>query len=288
MRAFRGSLLYNFHLHKEQQGPLHGGYGRTQLSDSEERMENAEQRVALVTGATRGIGEACARRLAKEGFNVAVNYRSDASKAAAEELCEDLTSTYGVQAACVHGDVSGFQSAKDMVEAVVERLGGLHVLVNNAGITADGLIMRMGEEQFESVLDTNLGGTFNCMRHAVPIMVKQRYGRIINISSVVGLRGNAGQANYAASKAGIVGLTLSVAKEIGGRGITVNAVAPGFIETSMTAALGEKAATALSERIALKRLGKAEDVAAAVAFLASDDAAYITGQVLGVDGGISL
>lgn len=263
-------------------------HGRLSAQDDGEAMDNTEQRVALVTGASRGIGEACARRLAAAGFNVAINYRSDASHAAAEELREQLEREYQVRAACVHGDVSGFQSAKDMIEAVVERLGGLHVLVNNAGITADGLIMRMSEEQFGSVLDTNLGGTFNCMRHAVPIMCKQRFGRIVNISSVVGLRGNAGQANYAASKAGIVGLTLAVAKEIGGRGVTVNAVAPGFIETDMTAALGEKAANALSERIALKRLGHADDVAAAVAFLASDDAAYITGQVLGVDGGISL
>ena len=175
-----------------------------------------------------------------------------------------------------------------MVAAVVERFGALHVLVNNAGITQDGLLMRMSEEQFERVVDTNLGGAFNCMRHAVPVMCKQRFGRIVNISSVVGVRGNAGQANYAASKAGIIGLTLAAAKEIGGRGVTVNAVAPGFIETDMTAALSEKATAALTDHIALKRLGQTEDVACAVAFLASEQAGYITGQVLGVDGGISL
>ena len=193
-----------------------------------------------------------------------------------------------MRAVCVRGDVAGFESAKDMVAAAVEQLGRLDVLVNNAGITQDGLLMRMSEEQFERVVDTNLGGTFNCMRHAVPIMCKQRYGRIVNISSVVGERGNAGQANYAASKAGIIGLTLATAKEIGGRGVTVNAVAPGFIETDMTAALDEKAVAALTGHISLKRLGAVDDVAAAVAFLASDDASYITGQVLGVDGGISL
>lgn len=251
-------------------------------------MEDSGKRVALVTGASRGIGAAVARRLAQAGMDVAINYRSESSREAAEELRSQIEERFGVSAACVHGDVSGYESAKDMIAEAVERLGGLHVLVNNAGITADGLLMRMSEEQFERVVDTNLGGTFNCMRHAVPIMCKQRFGRIVNISSVVGVRGNAGQANYAASKAGIIGLTLATAKEIGGRGVTVNAIAPGFIETDMTAALGEKAAAALTERIALKRLGQADDVAAAAAFLASDDAGYITGQVLGVDGGISL
>ncbi|WP_165062980.1 3-oxoacyl-[acyl-carrier-protein] reductase [Adlercreutzia sp. ZJ154] len=251
-------------------------------------MNNKEQRVALITGANRGIGAAIALKLAQAGMNVAINYRSESSKTSAEELRDQIEEECGVSAMCVHADVSGFESAKDMVAKVVEHFGALHVLVNNAGITADGLIMRMSEDQFETVVDTNLGGAFNCMRHAVPVMCKQRWGRIINISSVVGVRGNAGQANYAASKAGIIGLTLATAKEIGARGVTVNAVAPGFIETSMTAALSEKAANALTERIALKRLGQTNDVAAAVAFLASEDAGYITGQVLGVDGGISL
>lgn len=251
-------------------------------------MTDAERRVALVTGASRGIGATVARKLAEAGMNVAVNYRSESSREAAERLRGDIERSFGVTAICVHSDVSGFESAKDMIADVVEKLGALHVLVNNAGITQDGLLMRMSEEQFERVLDTNLGGAFNCMRHAVPVMCKQRWGRIVNISSVVGVRGNAGQANYAASKAGIIGLTLATAKEIGGRGVTVNAVAPGFIETDMTAALSEKATAALTDRIALKRLGSTEDVAAAVAFLASEDAGYITGQVLGVDGGISL
>lgn len=251
-------------------------------------MNDVNERAALVTGATRGIGAACVRRLAQDGFNVAINYRSESGRQLAEEMREEIEREFQVRAVCIAGDVANFDAAKQMIEDAREHLGRLDVLVNNAGITRDGLVMRMSEEQFQSVLDTNLGGAFNCLRHAVPIMCKQRYGRIINISSVVGIYGNAGQANYAASKAGIIGMTKAVAKEIGARGVTVNAVAPGFIQTDMTAALSEDAASALEGRIALKKLGRAEDVAAAVAFLASDDAGYITGQVLGVDGGISL
>ncbi len=247
-----------------------------------------EQRVALVTGGNQGIGAAVCRRLASDGFAVAINHHSDNSAQAAEELAETLRHEYDTEAMIVKADVSDFDQAKAMIGAVKERFGRIDVLVNNAGITRDGLVMRMSEEQFDSVIDTNLGGTFNCLRHAVPIMVKQRYGRIINISSVVGIYGNAGQVNYSASKAGIIGLTKSAAKELGSRNITVNAVAPGFIETAMTADLDEKASEALTNGIALKRLGSGDDVASAVAFLASEDASYITGQVLGVDGGLSL
>ncbi len=256
-------------------------------------MQNAESdantaRVALVTGAARGIGAACARRLAESGMNVAVNHRSDGSREAAEGLARELEAAFGVQAHAFQADVAAFDEAKRLVDEVRERFGALHVLVCNAGITRDGLVMRMSEEQFDAVVDTNLKGTFNCLRHAVPVMCKQRFGRVISISSVVGLFGNAGQVNYAASKAGIIGMTKAAAKELGSRNVTVNAVAPGFIETAMTEALDEKAGEALTSRIALRRLGRPEDVASAVAFLAGDEASYITGQVLGVDGGISL
>ncbi len=260
----------------------------TLTNETTESAESAEiTRVALVTGASQGIGASVVQKLASLGFNVAINHRQS-GKGNAAALAKRLNADYGVQCICVQCDVTSFEDVQAMVEEVRAEFGRIDVLVNNAGITRDGLLMRMSEEQFESVIDANLCGTFNCMRHVVPIMVKQRYGRIINISSVVGLYGNAGQANYAASKAGIIGLTKAVAKEVGKRGITVNAIAPGFIETAMTDNLSEKAQSALSERIALGRLGQTEDVAEAVAFFASDSASYITAQVLGVDGGISL
>lgn len=251
-------------------------------------MAEAEQRVALVTGAAQGIGAGVAMKLAERGLAVVINHHSDSSKQRAEELAETLAREFDTQTMTAQADVSDFEAVKTMVADVKERFGRIDVLVNNAGITRDGLLMRMKEDQFEAVIDTNLGGAFNCMRHVAPLMVKQRSGRIINISSVVGIYGNAGQVNYSASKAGIIGMTKSAAKELGGRGITVNAIAPGFIETAMTANLDEKASEALTDRISLGRLGGTEDVANAVAFLASDDASYITGQVLGVDGGLSL
>lgn len=252
--------------------------------------ENAESttRVALVTGAAKGIGAQIAAQLAEDGFNVVINYRSESSAQLAEELAETLERDFNVEAMAVQCDIVDFEAVKEMTATVKDRFGRIDVLVNNAGITKDGLLMRMSEEQFEGVIDTNLGGAFNCMRHIAPIMIKQRQGSIINISSVVGIYGNAGQVNYAASKAGIIGMTKAAAKELGSRNITVNAVAPGFIETDMTAALGEKAFDALKDRITLGRIGSTQDVANAVSFFASQDSSYVTGQVLAVDGGISL
>ena len=251
-------------------------------------MDEINQRVALVTGAAQGIGAAVAERLAANGFAVVVNHHSDSSAQAAKDLADRLSADFGVPARAAQCDVADFDAVKQMVADVKDGFGRIDVLVNNAGITRDGLLMRMKADQFESVIDTNLGGAFNCMRHVVPLTTKQRYGRIVNISSVVGVYGNAGQVNYSASKAGIIGMTKSAAKELGSRNITVNAVAPGFIETAMTAALDDKAAEALTGRIAAGRLGQPQDVACAVAFLASEESSYITGQVLGVDGGISL
>lgn len=252
-----------------------------------EKQETQEQ-VALVTGASRGIGAAIARSLAARGCNLALNHSSEHSAQACADLADDLQREYGIKAVVFCADVSNFEAAKEMVEGVREQFGRIDVLVNNAGVTQDGLLARMSEEAFDKVISVNLKGAFNCMRHVAPVMMKQRSGRIINISSVVGLYGNAGQVNYAASKAGIVGMTKSAAKELGARGITVNAVAPGFIDTDMTRALSEKKREGVVSRIALRELGSAEDVAAAVSFLASREARYITGHVLTVDGGLSL
>lgn len=252
-----------------------------------EKQETQEQ-VALVTGASRGIGAAIVRALAARGCNLALNHSSEHSAQACADLADDLQREYGIKAVVFCADVSSFEAAKEMVEGVREQFGRIDVLVNNAGVTQDGLLARMSEEAFDKVISVNLKGAFNCMRHVAPVMMKQRSGRIINISSVVGLYGNAGQVNYAASKAGIVGMTKSAAKELGARGITVNAVAPGFIDTDMTRALSEKTREGVVSRIALRELGSAEDVAAAVSFLASNEARYITGHVLTVDGGLSL
>lgn len=251
-------------------------------------MSDTNQQVALVTGAAQGIGAAIAEQLAADGFNVIINHRSESSRDAAVALADRLSKKYSVKSVAKQCDVSDFEAVKEMVAEIKDEFERIDVLVNNAGITRDGLLMRMKEEQFEAVIDANLGGAFNCMRHVVPLMTKQRYGRVINISSVVGLYGNPGQVNYAASKAGIIGMTKAAAKEVGSRNITVNAIAPGFIETAMTAALDEKANEALTGRIAAGRLGQPSDIAYAAAFLASEHASYITGQVLGVDGGISL
>ena len=251
-------------------------------------MEETTKRAALVTGSNRGIGRAVAERLARDGFDVCVNCSSEASLPSAQELADQLEREYGVRAVAVAANVADPAAASALVDAAMEAFGRLDVLVNNAGITRDGLLARMKDEDFDAVLDVNLKGTFNCCRAAAQRMMKQRYGRIVNMSSIVGVAGNAGQANYAASKAGVIGLTKAVAKELAGRNITANAVAPGFIETDMTDALSDKQRAAITERIASKRLGAPEDVAALVSFLASEEAGYVTGQVVCVDGGMSL
>ena len=240
---------------------------------------------ALVTGGSRGIGKAVCLELARQGANVAVNYAGRAQ--AAEEVaaaCREL----GVEAFAVQADVADAAAVDAMVKEVAARFGRVDILVNNAGITRDKLALQMKEEDFDAVLDTNLKGAFLCMKAVYRPMMKQRYGRIINLSSVVGLRGNAGQANYAASKAGLIGMSKSIAKELASRGVTVNLVAPGFIDTEMTAVLPEAAREALLKSIPLARLGQPEDVARAVAFFAAEESGYITGQVLCVDGGMAV
>ena len=242
-----------------------------------------EKKTALVTGAGKGIGRAIAFALAKMGVLVIVNYRG--SKEQAEETVQKIREM-GQEAEVYPCDVSDFQAVETMMKTIVSKYGRLDILVNNAGITKDGLILKMSEEDFDKVVDTNLKGTFHTIRHASRQMIRQRSGRIINISSVSGVMGNPGQANYAAAKAGIIGLTKTMAKELGSSGITVNAIAPGFIETDMTAVLSESVQQNIQAQIPLGHFGKPEDVAAAAAFLASEEAGYITGQVLCVDGGM--
>ncbi|MBO6304054.1 MAG: 3-oxoacyl-[acyl-carrier-protein] reductase [Selenomonadaceae bacterium] len=242
-----------------------------------------EGKIALVTGASRGIGRAIALKLAAEGAKVAVNYAGNVEGAnEVKKAIEDA----GGEAVVIGANVSKSDDAEKMVNEVAEKFGGIDILVNNAGITRDGLLARMKNEDFDAVIDTNLKGVFYTARAAAKIMMKARKGRIINMASVVGITGNAGQANYSAAKAGVIGFTKTVAKELAGRGITVNAIAPGFIETDMTAVVPEKAKDAMLQSIPVKRAGKPEDVANAVLFLASDMSSYITGQVLNVDGGM--
>ncbi|MBU5626663.1 3-oxoacyl-[acyl-carrier-protein] reductase [Oscillibacter sp. MSJ-2] len=240
---------------------------------------------AVVTGGSRGIGRAVCLTLARGGANIVFCYAGNT--AAAEET---VSAVRGLGAACaaVRGDVSQSICVKELVDAAMDFFGRVDILVNNAGITRDGLLMTMKEPDFDAVVDTNLRGAFLTMKAVSRIMLRQRSGRIVNVSSVVGLHGNAGQVNYAASKAGIIGMTKSAARELASRGITVNAVAPGFIETDMTASLPEDAKSALARSIPMGRLGRAEDVAAAVAFLSGSEAGYITGQVLGIDGGMGM
>lgn len=240
-------------------------------------------KTALVTGASRGIGRAIALRLAEDGANVAVIYAGSADKAKA--VVNEITAL-GVNAKAYRCNVADSAAVNETVKAVTNDLGKIDILVNNAGITRDGLMLRMKDENFDAVLDTNLKGAFNMIRACYSGFIRKKSGRIINISSVSGIMGNAGQANYSASKAGVIGLTKSVARELASRGITCNAVAPGFIQTDMTENLGDN--NPLLNSIPLGRMGKPEDIAAAVAFLASDSAAYITGEVLKVDGGLAI
>lgn len=240
-------------------------------------------KIAVITGAGRGIGRAIALQLVENGAKVVVNYRNSITQV--EELIQSIKDAGG-DAIAVQADISKEDEAKRLIEAAVNHFGRIDILVNNAGITKDNLIMRMSEADFSSVIDINLKGTFFCTKYTASIMLKQRSGKIINISSVVGLTGNIGQANYAASKAGVIGLTKATARELASRGITVNAVAPGFIKTDMTDQLPDKVKEASIANIPLKRFGTAKEVAATVCFLASESANYITGQVLQVDGGM--
>ncbi len=241
------------------------------------------EKTALVTGASRGIGRATALELAKAGAKVALNFAGN--RAAAEEVAA-LIEAAGGEALLVQADVGDPAAVDTMIKAVVARFGKIDILVNNAGITRDNLIMRMKEEEWDAVIHTNLKGIFNCTKAVTRLMMKQKYGRIVNMTSVVGVMGNAGQSNYAAAKAGVIGFTKSMAKELASRNITVNAVAPGYISTDMTANLPEQAKSELQSQIPLQRLGNPEDVAAAVLFLVSPGADYITGQTLHVDGGM--
>lgn len=246
-------------------------------------------RTAVVTGASRGIGRAVAAALASRGANVVINYAGN--RQAAEEtqaLCAQAAAAggYDAESLIVCADIADSDACSALIEAAVTKFGSVDILVNNAGITRDNLLMRMSESEFDDVIATNLRGTFLMMKAVSRQMMKQRYGRIINMASIVGVRGNSGQINYAASKAGVIGMTKSFAKEVAARGITVNAVAPGFIETDMTKALQKAAADAIMSGIPMKRMGRAEEVAEAAAFFASETASYVTGQVLCVDGGM--
>ena len=240
-------------------------------------------KVALITGSSRGIGKQIAIRLAKEGYNIAINYVNKNEEV--DKTIEEIKSQ-GVEVLEAAGDVSNFEESKKIVDLVIEKFGQIDVLVNNAGITKDTLIMRMQPEDFTKVINVNLVGTFNITKNVVPYMMKKREGRIINISSVVGISGNAGQCNYAASKAGIIGFTKSLAKELASRNILVNAVAPGFIETNMTDVLKEDVKLNIKKQIPLNRIGTAEDVANVVYLLTSKESSYITGQIIQVDGGM--
>ncbi|CDB31501.1 3-oxoacyl-[acyl-carrier-protein] reductase [Clostridium sp. CAG:575] len=240
-------------------------------------------KVAFITGGTRGIGKKIAITLAKDGYDIAINYRKENDDL--ENIKNEIEKT-NAKFLAVKGDVTDIDSTQQMVNDIIKEYGKIDVLVNNAGITKDTLLVRMKKEEFEDVIDVNLIGTFNITKNVIPYMIKQRKGRIINISSVVGISGNAGQTNYSASKAGIIGFTKSLAKEVGSRNILVNAVAPGFIETQMTDILKDEVKEEISKKIPLKRMGTVEDVANVVKFLTSEDSSYITGQVIQVDGGM--
>lgn len=242
-------------------------------------------KIAVVTGASRGIGKEIAKTLAAKGATVVVNYNGSAARA--EETVKEIEALGG-KAEALQCNVSEYDKAAEMMEYVVKTYGRVDILVNNAGITRDNLLMKMSEEDFDAVLNTNLKGAFNCIKHISRQMLKQKAGRIINISSVSGVLGNAGQANYCAAKAGVIGITKSAARELASRGITVNAVAPGFIATEMTDVLSDSVKAAATEQIPMKHFGSTQDIAETVAFLASDKAGYITGQVLSIDGGMAM
>lgn len=239
-------------------------------------------KVAIVTGAGRGIGRSIATALSKDGYSLVLNYRSNVTE------LEQFVSEIGADAILVKGDIRNFDDAETLVKAAVDHYGRLDLLVNNAGITKDTLLLRMSEDDFDMVQSTNLKGTFNCTKHAAKVMFKQRSGAIVNISSVVGITGNIGQSNYAASKAGVIGFTKAVARELAPRGVRVNAVAPGFIATQMTEVIHEDIKKATLSNIPMGKFGEAEDVANLVLFLASEKAKYITGQVVQVDGGMAM
>ncbi len=244
----------------------------------------SENKVAFITGGTRGIGKEIALELSNNGFDIAVNYIVET-----EENMENLRNELkenGVKCLFVKGDVSNFEDCERMTEEVIKEFGRIDVLVNNAGITRDGLILRMKKEDFNSVINVNLVGTFNVTRNVIPYMVKQKSGRIISLASVVGVAGNAGQTNYSASKAGIIGFTKSLAKEVASRNILVNAVAPGFIDTNMTSVLSDSVKENIYAQIPLRRMGSPKEVAKVVKFLAGDDSSYVTGQVIHIDGGM--
>ncbi|MGI5959816.1 MAG: 3-oxoacyl-[acyl-carrier-protein] reductase [Massiliimalia sp.] len=245
-------------------------------------------KTALITGASQGLGAAMAKKLAADGFNIAINCRGEAELENGGVQTKAECEAFGVKAECFIADVSDFESCKNMVAQVKETFGTIDVLVNNAGITKDGLIARMSEAQFDIVTSVNYKSVFNMIRHVAPVMMRQRSGRIINVSSVAGLYGNPGQFNYSATKAGVVGMTLTAAKELGPRNITVNAIAPGFIETPMTDVLPEDVKETCKNAVALRRFGKPEEVASVVAFLAGDGASYISGQVIVIDGAMSM
>lgn len=244
-----------------------------------------ENKIALVTGASRGIGREIAVKLASCGATVIVNYCG--SKEKAEETVAQIVNAGGC-AEAIQTDISDPDAVNLMFESIVKTYGRLDILVNNAGITKDNLILKMKDEEFNTVIDTNLKGVYYCLKHASKLMLKQKGGRIINISSISGVIGNAGQVNYCAAKAGVIGMTKSLARELGSRGITVNAVAPGFITTDMTDTLPEKIKEGILTQIPLKRFGEAKEIASAVAFLASEEASYITGQTIQVDGGMGM
>lgn len=243
-----------------------------------------ERRTVLITGGSRGIGKKVAEKFAQKGYNLVINYVSDSTNV--KELVQELKQEDDQEIMLIKADVTDFASCEQLVKQAIEKLGKIDVLVNNAGITKDNLLMRMKEEEFDKVIEVNLKGTFNMTKNVIPFMMKKRYGKIVNISSVVGVSGNAGQCNYAASKAGIIGFTKSLAKELASRNILANCIAPGFITTDMTAVLSEEVKEKIAEQIPLKKMGTAEEVANAVYFLANEENTYITGQVLNVDGGM--